>query len=139
VKGGAKYPKFLYAWDAGFDAYTVLFANRPWAEKNADKLQALPRRLHQGMEGLPRGRPGAGARPDEEAEPEQHRRVPRLLPEDDHRREAGDRAERAKDDSLTGRISRSRFALQIHQLEELGILPKGKLKVDQVMTTEYLP
>jgi NitT/TauT family transport system substrate-binding protein len=45
----------------------------------------------------------------------------------------------ATDDALTGRISSDRFALQIHQLEELGILPKGKLSVDQVMTTQYLP
>ena len=45
----------------------------------------------------------------------------------------------ATDDSQTGRISRDRFATQIQQLEELGILPKGKLAVDQVMTTEYLP
>ncbi len=41
TKGGAKYPKFLYAWDAGFDAYTALFANRPWAESNAPQLRAF--------------------------------------------------------------------------------------------------
>jgi NitT/TauT family transport system substrate-binding protein len=45
----------------------------------------------------------------------------------------------ATDDSMTGRITRERFALQIHQLEDLGILPKGRLSVDQVMTTAYLP
>jgi hypothetical protein len=43
------------------------------------------------------------------------------------------------DDSQTGRISRDRFALQIQQLEELGIIPKGKLTADQVMTADYLP
>jgi hypothetical protein len=43
------------------------------------------------------------------------------------------------DDSQIGRITRERFAVQIRQLEELGILPKGRLTVDQVMTTEYLP
>ena len=45
----------------------------------------------------------------------------------------------ATDDSQVGRISRERFAIQIGQLEELGIIPKGKLTVDQVMTTEFLP
>jgi NitT/TauT family transport system substrate-binding protein len=45
----------------------------------------------------------------------------------------------AQDDSQTGRISPERFATQIRQLEDLGILPKGKLAVEQVMTTEYLP
>ena len=41
VKGGAKYPKFLYAWDAGFDAYTVIIANRPWAERNPTRVRAF--------------------------------------------------------------------------------------------------
>ena len=45
----------------------------------------------------------------------------------------------ATDDSLTGRITRERFAIQIRQLEDLGILPKGRLTVDQVMTADYLP
>ena len=45
----------------------------------------------------------------------------------------------ATDDSQTGRITRERFALQIRQLEDLGILPKGRLTVDQVMTTAFLP
>jgi NitT/TauT family transport system substrate-binding protein len=43
------------------------------------------------------------------------------------------------DDSQIGRITRERFALQISQLEELGIIPRSRLTVDQVMTTAYLP
>jgi len=38
-----------------------------------------------------------------------------------------------------GRIRRERFQTQLNQLEELGILEKDRLKVEQVMTTEYLP
>ena len=38
-----------------------------------------------------------------------------------------------------GRISRERFQTQIGQLEALEILPKGKIKVDDVMTTDFLP
>lgn len=45
----------------------------------------------------------------------------------------------ATDDSQTGRISPERFENQIHQLEDLGIIPKGKLTVDKVMSTAYLP
>jgi hypothetical protein len=45
----------------------------------------------------------------------------------------------ASDDSMVGRITRERIALQIRQLEELGILQKGGLTVDQAMTTEFLP
>jgi hypothetical protein len=40
---------------------------------------------------------------------------------------------------MVGRITRERIALQIRQLEELGILQKGGLTVDQAMTTEFLP
>jgi NitT/TauT family transport system substrate-binding protein len=39
-----------------------------------------------------------------------------------------------------GRIEPARFATQIQQLEELEILkPAGKLKPEDVMTTDYLP
>jgi NitT/TauT family transport system substrate-binding protein len=38
-----------------------------------------------------------------------------------------------------GRISPERFRNQLNQLEDLGILAKGRLTVEQVMTTSYLP
>lgn len=40
-QGGALAPKFLYAWDAGFDAYTVLAANKPWVAKNPERVRAF--------------------------------------------------------------------------------------------------
>jgi NitT/TauT family transport system substrate-binding protein len=138
VKGGAKYPKFLYAWDAGFDAYTALVANRPWARRNPDKVRAFMAAYIRGWKDYIEGDPTPA-----------HELMKRLNPENtddflafcrkmivDERLVIG---REAKDDSQTGRISRDRFATQIGQLEELGILQKGKLAVDQVMTTEYLP
>jgi hypothetical protein len=38
-----------------------------------------------------------------------------------------------------GRLDPARFAQQIRQLEDLGILAKGKVTVEQAMTTEFLP
>ena len=38
-----------------------------------------------------------------------------------------------------GRLDPARYATQIKQLEDLDILPKGKLTVAGVMTTEFLP
>ena len=38
-----------------------------------------------------------------------------------------------------GRLDPQRFARQIAMLEELGLLPKGKLTADRVMTTDLLP
>jgi NitT/TauT family transport system substrate-binding protein len=40
---------------------------------------------------------------------------------------------------LTGRVTEERFRTQILQLEELGILPAGKLSVDRVVRTGLLP
>jgi hypothetical protein len=38
-----------------------------------------------------------------------------------------------------GRLTVARFNTQIRQLEELGILPKGKVTAGQAMTTDFLP
>src|SRR5690606_22695184 len=43
------------------------------------------------------------------------------------------------DSTQIGRLSPARYQTQITQLEDLDILPKGALTVDQVMTTDYLP
>jgi len=138
VKGGAKYPKFLYAWDAGFDAYTVLVANRPWAERNASRVRAFMAAYIRGWKDYLEGDPAPA-----------HALMKRLNPNvtDDFlafsRRmviqEKLAIGRGATDDAMTGRITRERFANQIRQLEDLGILPKGRLTVDDVMTTRYLP
>jgi NitT/TauT family transport system substrate-binding protein len=138
VKGGAKYPKFLYAWDAGFDAYTSLFANRAWAEQHAPQLRAFLAAYIRGWKDYLEGDPAPA-----------HALMKKLNANDSDDFLAFARkmiiegklavGRNATDDSLVGRITPERFAIQIHQLEELGILPKGKLTVDQVMTTQYLP
>ncbi len=138
VKGGAKYPKFLFAWDAGFDAYTALVANRPWAEKNPERVRAFMVALIRGLKDYVEGDPAP-------ANALMKRENPNNTDEflDFSRKmiikEKLVIGRGATDDALAGRISRERLALQIHQLEELGILPKGRLTVDQVMTTDYLP
>jgi NitT/TauT family transport system substrate-binding protein len=138
VRGGAKYPKFLFPWDAGFDAYTILVANRPWAERNPDRLRAFMAAYIRGWKDYLEGDPAPA-----------HALMKRLNPNDSDdflvfcRKMIIDEGlavgRHAKDDSQTGRITRERFALQIRQLEDLGILPKGRLTADQVMTTAYLP
>ncbi len=138
VKGGAKYPRFLYAWDAGFDAYTALVANRPWAQAHAPVVRAFMAAYIRGWKDYIEGDPAPA-----------NALMKRLNPENTDDFLAFCRkmiineklviGRNAADDSQTGRISRERFLVQIRQLEELGILPKGRLTVDQVMTTEYLP
>jgi len=138
VKGGAKYPKFLYAWDAGFDAYTCLIANRAWTREHPDKVRAFMAAYIRGWKDYVEGDPAPA-----------HALMKQVNPNNSDDFLAFSRkmivdeklviGRNATDDSKTGRISRERYANQIRQLEELGILPKGRLSVDQVMTTDFLP
>jgi len=138
VKGGAKYPKFLYAWDAGFDAYTVIVANRPWAERNAARVRAFMGAYIRGWKDYLEGDPTPA-----------NELMKRINPNNtdgflafsrkmiiDGKLAAG---RDAANDALVGRITRERFANQIRQLEDLDILPKGRLTPDKVMTTAFLP
>ena len=140
VKGGAKYPKFLFAWDAGFDAYTSLVANRALGRAATPTASARSWRPTS----------GAGKTTSRATPPRRNTLMKRLnpnntdeflafSPQDDHQREAGRRARTPRTIRRPAGSRRERFALQIHQLEDLGILPKGSLTVDQVMTTAYLP
>jgi len=138
LKGGGKYPKFLFEWDAGFDAYATLVANRPWAARNAGRLRAFMAAYIRGWKDYLEGDPSPA-----------NELMKRVNPNasDDFMKFCRDLIIKEKlvvgrgagDDSMVGRITRERLALQIRQLEELGILPKGRLNVDQVMTTKYLP
>ena len=125
VKGGAKYPKFLYAWDAGFDAYTCVFANRRWAEANADHVRAFMAAYIRGWKDYIEGDPAPAHALMKQINPN----VTDGFLEFSHKMIVDEKlviGRNATDDSQVGRISRERFATQLGQLEELGILPKGE-------------
>lgn len=138
VQGGAKYPKFLYAWDAGFDAYTVVVANRGWAAAHAPQLRAFLAAYIHGWRDYLAGDPAPGNALLRRANPNNTEAFMAF----ERKQILADRLVVGRDapaDDATGRITRARFANQIRQLEELSILPAGKLTPDQVMTTAYLP
>lgn len=139
VKGGAKYPKFLYAWDAGFDAYTVLIANAPWVAAHPDVAKAFMRAYIRGWRDYIEGDPTPA-----------HALMKKVNPNNTDDFMAFSRkmivdeklviGRNATDDRDVGRISGDRITKQIAQLESLDILkPKGKLKAGTVMTADYLP
>lgn len=138
TRGGAQPPKYLYAWDAGFDAYAVLVANRSWAAAHRAQVRAFLQAYIRGWQDYLEGDPApahalmkaANANNTDEFMMFSRRMIieEKLV----IGRQNGSAAQ-------IGRISRERFQTQIDQLEELGILEKGKLTVDQVMTTDYLP
>jgi len=138
VQGGAKYPKFLYAWDAGFDAYTVVVANRSWAAAHAPQLRAFLAAYIHGWRDYLAGDPAPGNALMRQVNPNNTEDFMAF----ERKQIIADQlvvGRGAPADDATGRITRARFANQIHQLEELSILPAGKLTPDQVMTTAYLP
>jgi len=138
TRGGAKAPKYLYAWDAGFDAYAVLAANRSWAAAHREQVRAFLQAYIRGWQDYLEGDPApahALMKAANANNTDEFMMFSRQMIIDERLvvgRQNGSAAQ-------IGRISRERFQTQIDQLEELGILEKGKLTVDQVMTTDYLP
>jgi NitT/TauT family transport system substrate-binding protein len=138
VKGGAQPPKFLYAWDAGFDAYTVLIANRDWAASHGDQLRAFIRAYIHGWQDYLDGDPAPANALMKKANANNT---------DDFL--AFSRSKIIEEKLVTGRenggapqigrITPERFQNQLNQLTELGILTKDRVTLDQVMTTAYLP
>jgi NitT/TauT family transport system substrate-binding protein len=139
IKAGGKMPRFLYAWDAGFDAYAVLVANKAWLAAHPAQARAFVKAYIAGWNDYLSNDP---------------------KPAHDLMKQANDKntdefmmfsRQMIIDEKLVigrgpeggpahvGRITRERFQTQINQLEELNILPKGKVTVDQAMTTDYLP
>ena len=139
VKGGGRMPHFLYAWDAGFDAYTVLVANRPWAAAHPDQVRAFMRAYIHGWQDYITHDPAPA-----------HELLKKVNPVNTDEFMTFSRkmiiegklvTGRAPTDGpdTIGRITKERFATQIAQLEDLAILPQGKVTVPQAMTTDYLP
>ena len=139
IKAGGQMPRFLYAWDAGFDAYAVLVANKTWLAAHPADARAFVKAYIAGWNDYLTNDP---------------------KPAHDLMKQANDKntdefmmfsRKMIIDEKLVtgrgpeggpahvGRITRERFQTQIKQLEELAILPKGKVTVDQAMTTDYLP
>ncbi len=138
IRGGAHPPKFLYAWDAGFDAYTVLAANRPWVEKNAPTARAFLAAYIRGWRDYLEGDPSAAHALMKQGNPNASDEFLAFSREQIIRERLVVGRDVSQGD-LTGQVTESRFRTQIQQLEELGILPAGKVSVGQAVRTDLLP
>ncbi len=136
--GGAK-PRFLSSWDAGFRAYAVLFTNRKFARENPEALRAFMRAYVKGWRDYLEGDPAAA-----------HAAMKLTNSSIDDTFALASRQLILDEKLVTGRdadgglanigqLSTRRFATQITQLEEIGLLAKGKITPAQAMTTEFLP
>ena len=139
TKAGGKMPRFLSTWDAGFRAYAVLVTGRKLAREHPAELRAFVRAYIHGWRDYLEGDPAPAHAALKQANPEntdEFMMFSRKMIIDEKlvtgRDASGGPAQ-------IGRLDPARYATQITQLEELGILSKGKVTVTQAMTTNLLP
>jgi len=131
--------KYLYVWDAGFDAYTTLFTNKRFAREHPEALKALLRALKKGyieyIEGDPTPAHDLILAINPQTTPaylDWGRN--QIISEKLHR---GNPSVGFFADYLD--ITEARFQKQIDQLVELEVIEEGSLSVSDAMTTEFLP
>ena len=139
VKAGGQMPRFLSTWDAGFRAYAVLITNHKFAREHPAELKAFMRAYIHGWQDYVAGDPTPAHEALKKANTnntDDFMAFSRKMIIDEKlvtgRGPGGGPAQ-------IGRLDPARYTTQIQQLEDLDILPKGKLTAAQVMTTEFLP
>jgi NitT/TauT family transport system substrate-binding protein len=139
IAAGGRQPRFLSTWDAGFRAYAVLVTNRRLAREKPDVLRAFLRAYVRGWRDYLEGDPAPA-----------HAAMKRANPTNtdafmtySRRMILDEKLVTGRDPDggpqKIGRLDPARFATQIAQMEELGILARGKVKVADAITTEFLP
>jgi NitT/TauT family transport system substrate-binding protein len=139
TKAGGKMPRFLSTWDAGFRAYAVLVTNRKFAREHPTELRAFMRAYVHGWQDYL----------DNDSTPA-HEALKKANPSNtdefmmfsrkmiiDGKLVTG--RDGASGSDQIGRLDPARYTRQIEQLEELGILKKGKVTTAQAITTDFLP
>jgi len=139
VNGGGKMPRFLSTWDAGFRAYAVLITNRKFAREHPEELRAFTRAYIRGwrdyLEGDPKPAHDAMKKANANNTDEFMKFSRQMII--DEKLVTGRDADGGP--QKIGRLDSARFTKLIAQLEEVGILPKGKVTAASTMTTEFLP
>jgi NitT/TauT family transport system substrate-binding protein len=138
TQGGAPAPRYLYAWDAGYDSYGVLIANRDWARKNPAALRAFLAAYIRGWRDYIEGDPApahAALKQANDKNTDAFMDFSRAMIVKEKLVVGRD----AVDSARIGRLDPVRYATQLKIVEDLKLLPTGALKVSDVMTTEYLP
>src|SRR5688572_10065155 len=139
TKAGGKTPRFLSTWDAGFRAYAVLVTNRRFARDHPNELRAFMRAYIRGWREYLEGDPKPA-----------HDAMKKANPTNTDEFMMFSRGKILEEKLVTGRepdggpqkigrLDPARFATQIAQLEDLGILPRGKVTPASAMTRAFGP
>lgn len=139
VHAGGQMPRFLSTWDAGFRAYAVLITNKKFAREHPAELKAFLRAYIRGWQDYVTGDPApahAALKNANSNNTDEFMAFSRKMIVDEKLVTGRDASGGPKQ---IGRLDPARFTTQIKQMEDLDMLPKGKLTAATVMTTEYLP
>ena len=139
VKAGGKMPRFLSTWDAGFRAYAVLVTNRKFAREHPDQLRAFMRAYIKGWRDYLEGDPAPAHALLKKANPnntDEFMMFSRKMIIDGKLVTGRDAT---GGPGQIGRLDVARYETQIQQLEDLGILKKGKVTAAHAITTDFLP
>lgn len=139
TQAGGKSPRFLSTWDAGFRAYAVLVTNRKFAREHPAELRAFVRAYVRGWRDYLEGDPTPAHTALKQANPtntDEFMMFSRQMILNEKLVTGRDPDGGA---AKIGRLDPARYATQIAQLEDLGILPRGKVTTAQAVTTAFLP
>ena len=135
-KAGAKV-KWLPLWDAGYEPALTLFANTKFAQDHPEQLRAFLRAFIQGWKEYLEGDPAAGNALIKKNNPKA---------DDDffkYERDQIIKFNLGKGDAAQGEdygtLNLDKIKGEISIMEDLGLLPAGKVKLEQAATTVYLP
>ena len=139
TKAGGKMPRFLSTWDAGFRGYAVLVTNRKFARERPNELRAFVRAYIRGWREYLEGDPKPAHDSMKKANTtntDEFMMFSRQMILDEKLVTGRDPDGGPQ---TIGRLDPARFTTQIAQLEEIGMLPKGKVTTANAITTEFLP
>ncbi|MCX6955054.1 MAG: ABC transporter substrate-binding protein, partial [Verrucomicrobia bacterium] len=136
---GGKKPRFLSTWDAGFRAYAVLITNKKFAREHPAELRAFTRAYIRGWRDYLEGDPAPAHAALKKANPTNTDEFMLFSRQAiiDEKLVTGRDATGGP--TNIGRLETARFAAQIAQLEDLAILPKGKVTPATAFTADFLP
>lgn len=139
TKAGGKMPRFLSTWDAGFRAYAVLVTNRKFTREHPDQLRAFMRAYIRGWRDYLEGDPTPAHQAMKKANPTNTDEFMTFS----RRKILEEKLVTGRDADggphKIGRLDAARYATQIAQLEDLGILPKGKVTAANAIMTTFQP
>lgn len=138
TQGGAPAPRHLYAWDAGYDSYGVLIANSEWAKNHPAALRAFLAAYIRGWDDYLHGDPApahAAMKQANDKNTDAFLAFSRKMIIDEKLVVGRD----ATDSARIGRLDPARYSRQIQIIEDLKLAPAGALKVEAVMSADYLP